>query len=137
MSQSKDLTVDGQLRRDLVLLDVTYLKKPMTATPDLWDWDRLLDLRSAKGEKAEARPPEVWVARWEHRSGGSIRVFLTEDAALEWKVQLALAWWDDEIPDSELRPTDDHELADRYFEIMGERSSNAEYFGCTEVEIGA
>lgn len=137
MSQSKDLTVDGQLRRDLVLLDVTYLKKPMTATPDLWDWDRLLDLRAAKGEKAEAHLPKVWVARWDHKHGDHIRVFLSYHEAMRWRADIALEWWAEEMDEGIPRPTDDHELADRYFEIMGERSSKAEYFGCTEVEIGA
>lgn len=118
----------------LILLTFEPDVKALNPDPTTWNWDYIL---SDLAHSVQAKAPVVFVARWEHRHGDHTRVFLTEGAAHQWKAAIAHEWWDEEIAHTEPRPVGYLELADRYFEIMGERSSKAEYFSVSEVEIGA
>jgi hypothetical protein len=76
---------------------------------------------------------KVFVAHYEHRHGDDIRVFATEEAAEKWRQAVADEWWEHEMEGDP--PSNPEELADEYFDRMGERYSDSEYFSVYEREV--
>jgi hypothetical protein len=68
---------------------------------------------------------QVVVAIYEHRYGMDVVVFRTEDQAQAWKKQIAQEWWDKEFY---TEPPPDDEIADEYFDRIGEIWGRDEYF---------
>jgi hypothetical protein len=58
---------------------------------------------------------KVFVGRYEHRHGCDVRVFAEEQGAKLWRCEIAVDWWEKEIPATIRRPTEPEKLADKYF----------------------
>ena len=66
----------------------------------------------------------VFVARYAHRHGTDVRVFRTEQGAVEWANDIAQTYWNDYYPDV---PTPKKDIWVEYFKGMSE-FHEAEYF---------
>jgi hypothetical protein len=80
---------------------------------------------------AEAKPL-VYVAIFEHKHGTDVRVFQSEDDAQRWRVDLAKEYWDTEMQGPMPRDATDAEIADDYFDRMGDYG---EFFNIQESEL--
>lgn len=58
------------------------------------------------------------VAIYEHPHGMDVRVFASEELALDWRTGLGREWWSSAFDDD---PPPDHEIGAEYFERMQER----------------
>jgi hypothetical protein len=77
---------------------------------------------------AELIGKQVVVAIWESNEHGiESRVFMSDAGAEGWRQEIAECWWEQEMEGKEM-PDDPAEAADAYFEHMGERGFNGEYF---------
>lgn len=75
---------------------------------------------------------KVWVTNYQHRHGEAIVVYATKKLAEEAREGIAVEWWDREIGNTLLKPTNLAELADAYFDFMADRD---EWFYIEEHDV--
>lgn len=76
---------------------------------------------------------KVTVAVWEHRHGQGVSVFATAELALDWRTQIALMNWDQEMAE-DMPPPPEAEIGDAYFDHMGD-CARPEYFSTYECPV--
>lgn len=67
----------------------------------------------------------LWVLVYEHKYGLGVTAYTTEQAAQKALQGIAAEFWDDEMPEDLPRPEDPCEMADAYFEEMGQHGEFA------------
>lgn len=72
------------------------------------------------------------VAIYEHRYGQDVVVFRALAQAQAWKKQIAQEWWDKEF---DTEPPPDDEIADEYFDRIGEIWGRDEYFNTYACDV--
>jgi hypothetical protein len=78
----------------------------------------------------------IWVAVYDHRFGQDIEAYGTEAEAELERQGIAGGNWDNEFNTDVPKPDDPEELADAYFEMMGERGDgHSESFTIEKKEI--
>lgn len=77
---------------------------------------------------------KVFITLWTHPSGDEVDAFATAELAEANRQAVASTNWPDEFPDDE-PPADPKELADQYFERMGDNGASSEYFSVHEREV--
>lgn len=73
----------------------------------------------------------VWVLVLEHPYGMGVRTYTTWQAAKQARQGLAADSWDAEMPGNLPRPEDPADLADAYFEEMGDYGQYATIYETT------
>lgn len=105
------------------------LSKAREQWPTLFnDVDRIDGVLKAV-ETAGVAPSPVAVAVWSHAQGQDAAVFSSPAKAEEWRQQIAVENWEQEIDTP--RPVSPAECAERYFDRMAERTGNNEFFEVT------
>lgn len=116
-------------------------EKPEIDIDALATW--LSERRAAKGGCALApeavkqiltRGLDVFVTVYSHRHGEDLGACATAEDAEAARQLTAASQWDSEI-DGVAKPDDPKELADLYYEIMGERCGREESFEVSAVEL--
>jgi len=77
---------------------------------------------------------KVFVATYEHHHGRDVSVYATKALAEAVRQEIADEGWDEAFLDA--KPDDPHEMADAYFQMMGERD-HGEWFTVEECNVVA
>jgi hypothetical protein len=99
--------------------------------------------RDAKGSDwgglaTDAIPdPGVFVAIYDYKHGNTVRVFASEAAALGWRTQIAVDYWDESFGDAEdFGPKPDRAMiGEQYFDLMREGDGYVESFDITHAAV--
>ena len=68
----------------------------------------------------------VVIAVYETVKSTEVRVFKTEEQALQWRTDIAMVNWNDEFPDYPLH--EGEEIGYTYFDLMSGMTEQTEYF---------
>ena len=101
--------------------------------PKQVSWNDFGSVSSDKGKSVNVGDT-VWVLVYDHRHGTSVETFTTKDAAEKARIDLAMEYWDSEIPSRIHKPTNPEELAAVYFDYMADHS---EYCSIHETTLRA
>lgn len=62
----------------------------------------------------------VWVGIYDHKHGRDVSVFATEADALQWRINLADEWWENEFGSEADKPDDKQIMANIYWDKLAD-----------------